>query len=233
MKTFWIAAAACVLYFAGAAAHAKNVCDVHHLGYTKAQCEECSNMTWSVSRVFPNGTCVAAAAPKPVTIVGGERGVPPAPGPKVLCNIQHPGYTKAECDRCMNMHWSVTRMNPKGTCVGPPKQPITTSATGRPIGQASGGGGAGPAPTPAAGGCTLTSWGGATLPLNAPNFSMTGARVTACSKGYDLSKSHLHCSTGVPATPPNAPTTNVTCNMTTGVGGNTQVTINGQPCCLN
>ena len=226
MKAIWIAAAACLLSFASAAAHAKNVCDVHHLGYTKAQCEECSNMTWSVSRVFPNGTCVATNPQTKPIVVGGEKGVAPPQAPRVLCNVQHSGYTKAECDRCMNMTW-----NAKGVCVskGTP-QSVTTSGAPKGIFATPP---KGTTPTAAAGGCTLTSWGGATLPLNAPNFSMTGTRVTACSKGYDLAKSQLHCSTGVPATPPNAPTTNVTCNKTTGVGGNTQVTINGQPCCLN
>jgi len=181
-----IAGAACVLGFAAVPAHAKGVCDIHHLGYTKAQCEECSNMTWSVSRVFPAGVCVSTTAPAPVTI-GGANGArqpsPPAPPTKPVLKPVAPG-TK-------------------------------------------------PPPPPAAPSCTLTSWGGATLPLKAPNFSGTGVQLTVCPKGYDLDKSQLKCSTGVPVRAFNAPSTNVSCNKTTAVGGNPQVTINGRPCCLN
>ena len=165
MKTlFSIASVVCVLSFASVPVHAKSGCDVHHLGYTKAQCEGCSNMTWSVSKVFPAGTCVGTAAPAPVTIGGTSL-------------------------------------------------PTT--------------------PKPAASSCTLTHWGGATVPLKAPNFSGTGVPVSVCTKGYDLAKSQLKCSTGVPVRAFNYPNTNVSCNMTTAVGGNPQVTINGTPCCNN
>jgi hypothetical protein len=165
MKTLWFASAVCVLGLASVPAHAKSVCDIHHLGYTKAQCDQCSNMRWSVSKVFPQGECVGTTPPAPINL---------------------------------------------------------------------GGGGKGPAPTPAGASCTLTNWGGATIPLAAPNFSGTGVRISVCAKGYDLAKSQLKCSTGVPATAFNAPTTNVTCNKTTGAPVfNPQVTINGRPCCLN
>ena len=233
MKNVWIAVAACALAFASSTAHAKSACDVHHLGYTKAQCDECTNMTWSVSRVFPNGTCVASPPPAASRIAPKKMPVhapaPPATPAKMPCDIHHLGYTKAECDKCSNMRWNVTVVTPKGQCAS------TAAPQQINLGGASKGGGTmtAPAPQPTSASCTLTNWGGATLPLNAPNFSMTGARVTACAKGYDLMKSKLHCSTGVPATPVNAPTTNVTCDRTTGVGGNTQVTINGQPCCLH
>src|SRR5437016_7001550 len=68
-----IAGAACVLNFASVPVQAKSACDIHHLGYTKAQCDECANMTWSVSRVFPAGACVATQAPPPARIGGPER----------------------------------------------------------------------------------------------------------------------------------------------------------------
>jgi len=224
MKTFWIAATACVLGFASAAVPAKTLCDIHHLGYTKAQCDQCSNMTWSVSRIFPKGECAANAAP---ATAGANRTVPP-PAPvtlKSICDIHHLGYTKAQCDQCSNMRWSVTSVTPRGECVStaPPQTINLGSTKGLP-----------PPPKPAAASCTLTNWGGATIPLSAPNFSGTGVRVSVCSKGYDLAKSQLKCSTGVPATAFNYPTTNVTCNKTTGAPVfNPQVTINGRPCCLN
>lgn len=183
------AGAACVLGFAAGPVHAKNVCDIHHLGYTKAQCEQCSNMTWSVSRVFPAGVCVSTAAPPPVTIGGGA-------------NTAKPGTPT------------------------PTPKPVLKPAPGTkpPPG----------APTPpAAPSCTLTNWGGATVPLKAPNFSGTGVPVSVCHKGYDLEKSQFHCSTGVPVRAFNYPSTNVSCNKTTAVGGNPQVTINGRACCLN
>ncbi len=231
MKTLWTAAAVAVVGFGSVHAHAKGVCDIHHLGYTKAQCDECTNMKWSVTRVTPRGECVATTPPPPVNLRTTNRGTPP-PGTtptKTVCNVSHLGYTKDECDRCSNMTWSVSVVFPRGTCV-------STAAPGHiNIG---GGQGMPPPPPPGGGGssgpsCTLTNWGGATLPLNAPNFSGTGVRVSVCSKGYDLAKSQLRCSTGVPATAFNYPTTNVTCNKTTAVGGNPQVTINGSPCCLN
>ncbi|HXS51768.1 MAG TPA: hypothetical protein VN782_04495 [Usitatibacter sp.] len=215
MKTLWIAGAACVVQLATVPAHAKALCDIHRLGYTQAQCDECANMTWSVSRVFPRGTCVSTAAPQPVTI-----GKPvPAPAKK-SCDMHHLGYTQAQCDQCSNMRWSVSKVFPRGECVGTAQpQPIATG---------------GKAGSPAGASCTLTSWGGATIPLSAPNFSGTGVRVGACSKGYDLAKSQLHCSTGIPAQAFNYPTTNVTCNKTTGAPVfNPQVTINGRPCCLD
>jgi len=229
MKSIWVAAVACVAGFAGVSVDAAGVCDIHRLGYTKAQCDECSNMKWEVTRAFPKGACVAvaAAARAPVN-AGVQKPAPAAAAPKTVCDIHHLGYTKAECDKCSNMSWNVTKVTPQGQCASTaPPQTINI-----------GGKGSTPAPTPpkpttAAASCTLTNWGGATLPLNAPNFSGTGVKLTVCSKGYDLAKSQLHCSTGVPATAFNAPTTNVTCNKTTGVGGNTQVTINGKPCCLN
>ena len=146
------AAAVGVLNLASVAAQAQSVCDTHHLGYTQAECDKCSNMTWSVSRVFPRGVCTATTA------------------------------------------------SPWGGA------PATT--------------------------CTLTRWGGATLPLRAPNFSGTGAPVSVCRNGYDLAKSQFRCSTGTPAQAFNAPTTNITCNHTIAVGGNPQVTITGSPCCI-
>ena len=181
------AGAACVLGLAAAPAYAKTVCDIHHLGYTKAQCEQCSNMTWSVSRVFPAGVCVSTKAPPPVTIGGAN-------------NARKP----------------------------PPPAPPT-----RPVLKPAGPGAKPPSPPPSGPSCTLTSWGGATLPLRAPNFSGTGVQLSVCPKGYDLEKSQLRCSTGVPVRAFNAPNTNVSCNRTTAVGGNPQVTINGRPCCLN
>lgn len=221
MKTVSIAAAACLLGLASFAAHSKSPCDIHHLGYTQAQCDECSNMTWSVSRVFPRGQCVATTPPAPITIGGVTRGAAPTLPAKMACDIHHLGYTQAQCDECSNMTWSVSRVFPRGTCVSTaPAQTLTIAS--HPGGAAPGGAA-----------CTLTSWGGATIPLRSPNFSGTGVRVSVCSKGYDLAKSHFQCSTGVPATAFNYPTTNVTCNKTTAVGGNPQVTINGQPCCLN
>ena len=80
----WIAGAASVLTFASVPVHAKGLCDVHHLGYTKNQCDQCTNMTWSVSRVFPAGACVATTAPTPTPVpaptpAGDEQG-PRAPG---------------------------------------------------------------------------------------------------------------------------------------------------------
>lgn len=164
MKTLWIAIVACVLGFTSVAVHAKGVCDIHRLGYTKAQCDECSNMRWSVSPVFPKGECVGTTPPAPINL---------------------------------------------------------------------GGAGGGAKPTPAGASCTLTNWGGATVPLRAPNFSGTGVPVSVCPKGYDIAKSQFKCSTGVPVQAFNYPKTNVSCNRTTAVGGNPQVTINGRPCCLN
>jgi len=224
MKTLWLAGAICVLGFAGASAHAKGVCDIHRLAYTKAQCDECSNMTWSVSRVFPRGECVATMAPPPVNVGRTPVGNKPAvPAPvKAACDIHHLGYTQAQCDLCSNMTWSVSKVFPRGECVG--------TAAPQPVAI----GGAGGTKPPAAGAsCTLTSWGGATVPLKAPNFSGTGVPVSVCAKGYDLAKSQLQCSTGVPVRAFNYPNTNVSCNKTTAVGGNPQVTINGRPCCLN
>jgi hypothetical protein len=221
MKTLRIACAVCILGFASVTAHAKNVCDIHHLGYTKDQCEQCSNMTWSVTRVTPKGECVSTAPPQTLNVR--PAGLPPAP-PKAPCDIHHLGYTETECDKCSNMTWSVSKVFPRGTCVStapPQKLNLTPVKSG------------GTMPPAAPSNCTPTHWGGATLPLAAPNFSGTGARVGVCSKGFDLAKSQFQCSTGVPAPAFNAPTTNITCNKTTGVGGNTQVTINGTPCCLN
>ena len=45
-----------------AQAQVKSMCATNHLGYTQAQCNQCSNMTWSVSRVFPRGVCTATTA---------------------------------------------------------------------------------------------------------------------------------------------------------------------------
>ena len=183
---------AVVLGFAAVPAHAKNVCDIHHLGYTKAQCEQCSNMSWSVSRVFPAGVCVSNTAPPPVRVGGGNTAPQPTPTP-----------------------------TPKPVLKPAVKPPPATSPK------------PGPTATPAAApSCTLTSWGGATVPLKAPNFSGTGVPVSVCGKGYDLEKSQFHCSTGVPVRAFNYPNTNVSCNKTTAVGGNPQVTINGMACCL-
>lgn len=220
----WIAGAACVLCFGGAA-QAKVMCNVQHLGYTKAQCDECMNMTWSVSRAFPAGVCVSNAqvypAPQPST--SRINTTPPAPA-KMACDIHHLGYTKAQCDNCTNMTWSVSRVFPAGTCVSTaPPQTINIGGAPKP------GGGS----TTSASNCTPTHWGGATIALKSPNFSGTGVPVTVCSKGYDLSKSQFQCSTGVPVQAFNYPKTNVSCNKTTAVGGNPQVTINGTPCCLN
>ncbi len=214
MKILWMAGAACALAFAGSTAHAKAVCDIHHLGYTQAQCDECTNMTWSVSRIFPKGTCVATAAPQAAR--------QPAPPPKRPCDIHHLGYTKTQCDECSNMTWSVSKVFPQGTCVSTAPPPTLNTGT-RP-----------PTPTPAGPACTPTPWGGATVPLAAPNFSLTGVKVTACTKGYVFARSQFTCSNGVPAMPANAPTTNITCNRTTGPGGvfNPQVMINGTPCCI-
>ncbi len=228
MKKFWIAGAAWILGLASVAAHAKSVCDIHHLGYTKAQCDACSNMTWSVSRIFPRGTCVSTATPQPVKVGGANKGTAPAAPAKSACDIHHLGYTQAQCDHCSNMKWSVTPYTPRGECVSTaPPQALN-------LGGATKGGAPKPTPVSAGSSCTLTNWGGATLPLSAPNFSGTGVRIGVCSKGYDLAKSQLKCSTGIPATAFNAPTTNVTCNKTTGAPVfNPQVTINGRPCCLN
>jgi hypothetical protein len=139
----------------------------------------------------------------------------------MLCDIHHLGYTKAQCDTCSNMTWSVSKPFPQGVCASTaPPQPIATAP--KP-----------PTSTPATPSCTPTNWGGATVPLAAPNFSLTGVRVTACSKGYNFAKSQFTCSTGVPAMPANAPTTNITCNKTTGAPiFNPQVVISGRPCCL-
>jgi hypothetical protein len=120
-----------------------------------------------------------------------------------VCNTHHLGYTQSECNRCTNMKWSVSRVFPRGVCVS---NGTTT--------------------------CTLTRWGGATLPLRAPNFSGTGASISVCRNGYDLSKSQLTCSSGSPARAFNYPNTNVTCNGAGGVGANVQVMINGTPCCI-
>lgn len=221
MKAVSIAAAACVACLASLAAHSKSACDIHRLGYTQAECDECSNMTWSISRVFPRGVCVSTTAP-PASRIGEAPNVRiPV---KAACDIHHLGYTKAQCEKCSNMAWSVSKVFPQGTCVSTAR-PQTLSIAGRP----------GTTPPSASGGasCTLTSWGGATIPLSSPNFSGTGVRVGVCAKGYDLARSQFQCSTGVPATAFNYPTTNVTCNRTTAVGGNPQVTINGRPCCLN
>lgn len=222
MKTLWIAGLACVLGFAGVPARAKTLCDVHRLGYTKAQCEQCSNMTWSVSRVFPRGECVSTAAPQTLTIGGANKGGVPVPA-KSVCDLHHLGYTKAQCDRCSNMKWSVSRFTPQGECVSTaPPQSLNL------------GGGKGTTPTSNAPSCTLTGWGGATLALSLVNFSRTGVRVSVCPKGYDLAKSQFHCSTGVPVRAFDYPTTNVTCNETAGAPVfNPQVTINGRACCLN
>jgi hypothetical protein len=225
MKTLLsIASAACFLSFASVPAHAKSPCDLHHLGYTKAQCDECSNMTWSISKVFPAGVCVSTTAPAPVTI-GGATGASRATPTRTVCDLHHLGYTKAQCDECTNMTWSVSRAFPAGVCAAPstglPPPTIggrTTATNGMP---------------PAATSCTLTNWGGVTLPLRSPNFSGTGAPVTVCTKGYDLAKSQFQCSTGNPVRAFNYPNTNVSCNNTVAVGGNPQVTINGRPCCNN
>ena len=127
-----------------------------------------------------------------------------------ICDIHHLGYTKTECGMCFNMTWSVTKYFPRGVCVSNGRFPFAM-------------------PTAS---CTPTPWRGATLPLNAPNFSTTGVRISVCRNGYNLGMSQLKCSTGFPATAINSPTTNVTCSSTTAVGGNPQVTINGIPCCL-
>ena len=103
MKTLCMIGLASILYFASAATQAKSACDIHHLGYTEKQCSECSNMTWSVSRVFPKGQCVSTAAPQPVTIAA----PPPA---KAACDIHHLGYTQAQCNLCTNMAWSVSKV---------------------------------------------------------------------------------------------------------------------------
>jgi hypothetical protein len=216
MNTLRIAAAACMVGLGSLGAHAKSACDIHRLGYTKAQCDECANMTWSVSRVFPAGTCVSNAAPQPVTI--GKAPVAPA---KKACDIHHLGYSKAQCDECSNMKWSVSKVFPRGECVGTTPPPTIAM------------GGKGTTPTSAGASCTLTNWGGATLALASPNFSGTGVRVSVCSKGYDLARSQLHCSVGVPVQAFNYPTTNVSCNKTVGAPVfNPQVTISGRPCCL-
>ena len=184
-----IAGGACMLGLAAVPAHAKAVCDIHHLGYTKAQCEQCSNMTWSVSRVFPAGVCVSTNAPASATIGGGT---------------------------------NTTKPTTTTTPTTPTKPVLKPAPTTK------------PPPTPVAvASCTMTHWGGATVPLKAPNFSGTGVRVSVCSKGYDLEKSQFHCSTGVPVRAFNYPGTNVSCNKTTAVGGNPQVTINGTACCLH
>jgi hypothetical protein len=49
----------CAFSLAAASASAQSVCDTHHLGYTQSECDRCSNMTWSVSRIFPRGVCVS------------------------------------------------------------------------------------------------------------------------------------------------------------------------------
>lgn len=127
-----------------------------------------------------------------------------------VCDIRRLGYTKAECNTCSNMIWSVSRVFPRGVCVSNGTSP------------------SGP-PTAA---CTPTRWGGATLSLKSGNFSGTGVRISVCKNGYDLGMSNLRCSTGIPARAFNYPNTNVTCNYTTAVGGNPQVTIDGIPCCI-
>ncbi len=151
MKTLWIATAVCVLSFASVSVHAKSVCDIHRLGYTKTQCDQCSNMTWSVSRVFPAGACVATTAPPPTTIGGTNRGTTPTVPvhAKSVCDIHHLGYTKAQCDECSNMRWSVSKVFPKGECVGTAAPPPITIGGAHP----------GTTPTPAASSCTLTNWG--------------------------------------------------------------------------
>jgi len=222
MKTLVSIAGAAAVCFATFSAQAKGLCDIHHLGYTKAQCEECMNMTWSVSRVFPGGACVANAQATSASRIPTTH---PAPA-KSACDIHHLGYTKAQCDACSNMTWSVSKVFPAGTCVSTaPPQTINLGGAPKPTG-------GGPAP---AGGssCTPTHWGGATIPLKSPNFSGTGVPVSVCSKGYDLAKSKFQCSTGSPVRAFNYPNTNVSCNNTVAVGGNPQVTINGTPCCLN
>jgi hypothetical protein len=215
MKTLWIAGAVCILGFASAGAQAKVFCDIHHLGYTKAQCDDCTNMRWNVSRVFPQGVCASITQPQPTPTAK------PAVPQKALCDIHHLGYTKAQCDTCTNMVWSVSKIFPQGTCVSTaPPQTINTAR--------------GPAPMPPAPACRMASFGG-TLPLSAPNFSGTGWNVGVCPNGYDLARSQLRCTpTGVPARAYNYPNTHVTCNMTTGPGNlaNPQISINGQVCCL-
>jgi hypothetical protein len=139
-----------------------------------------------------------------------------------VCATNHLGYTETECNKCINMEWSVSKVFPRGVCVVKPgSTPTTTGAWGSP-----------PAPTPTAPSCTLTHWGGATLPLRAGNFSAVGAPVTVCRNGYDLAKSQLKCSNGTPTEAFDAPKTNVTCNHTIGSGSNPQVIISGEPCCL-
>ena len=218
MKMLRMAGAVCMLGFASAGVHAKVFCDIHHLGYTKAQCDECTNMTWSVSRIFPQGECVGTTPPQPIA------GAPkPATPQKMVCDIHHLGYTKAQCDTCTNMTWSVSKVFPQGVCVSTaPPQTLNTANKG-------------PAPLPTSGpACHMTPWGGGTLPLSAANFSGTGWRVSVCPNGYNLEKSQFRCSpTGVPARAFNYPNTNVTCNRTTGTPGfNPQISINGEACCL-
>lgn len=130
-----------------------------------------------------------------------------------VCDIHHLGYTQSQCNRCTNMVWSVSRIFPRGVCVGKPGIPIP------------------PNPPPVAGACTPTRWGGATLSLSSPGFSKTGAAIGVCRNGYNLAKSQLRCSSGTPATALNYPNTNVTCSGAMGVGFNPQITIDGTPCC--
>jgi hypothetical protein len=128
---------------------------------------------------------------------------------KSVCDIHHLGYTQTQCGQCVNMTWSVSRVFPRGVCVATGPAPVTPSAQS----------------------CTLTGWGGATLPLRAPNFTTTGASVGVCRSGFDFAKSQFRCSSGT-AVPASAhPTTNVTCSGAMGAGANPQVTINGSPCC--
>jgi hypothetical protein len=140
-----------------------------------------------------------------------------------VCDTHHLGYTEAECQKCVNMEWSVSRVFPRGVCVTKPGSPTTTSGGT----SATTGWGSPPAPS-----CTPTHWGGATLSLRSGNFSGTGAPVAVCKNGYDLAKSQFKCSTGNPVQAFNYPKTNVSCNDTVAIGGNPQVTINGTPCCL-
>lgn len=232
MKTSWIAAVACALTFASATLHAKSACVIRS-GYTKAQCDECSNMKWSVSRAFPKGTCVSTAPPQTLKLNTANKATlpPPAPAPgKSACDIHHLNYTQAECDKCSNMKWSINKIFPRGTCVSTAPPQTLTLGKGVPPKQTTGG----MPPTTTAASCTPTHWGGATIPLRSPNFSGTGVPVTVCSKGYDMAKSKFQCSpNGNPVPAYNYPKTNVSCNFTTAVGGNPPVMINGTPCCLN
>lgn len=218
-----IAAGACVLGFASLPAQAKGICNIQQK-HDQAQCNECSNMKWEITRAAPKGECVSSA-PAPNLNPAGSR-LPPAPvpaPPKVVCDIHRLQWTEPECDRCSNMTWSRSSVFPQGKCVSTAAPQTLTLKPGT----------LPPPPTPAnAPNCTPTHWGGATLPLAAPNFSGTGAHVGVCSKGFNFAKSQFKCSNGTPVPAFNAPTTNVSCNHTIGAGANPQVTINGTPCCL-